>query len=298
MTTEALGNDSATTVTVDPATVGVLDAIVRGKDPAGVAAGECEDHIVVTSSFVAVLDGMSSPLREPMETPTGARFARTIGRAIAALPPDCTARDAVAELTDAASAIRADHRGPAGAVAAIVSIARREVWRVGDVHVRIGDRHFPGTKLVDEIGADYRALVNRAFLLAGATVEDIRGTDPGRASLRPLLQSQERFANWTGEFGYGVLDGTPVPDEHVERLDLPAATIEVVLATDGFLSAAPTLQEAETDLAAAIAADPACIGPALRGMGKAAAPGASHPDDRSYLRIRLDSTADIQGAAS
>ncbi len=282
-----IGSSLATTVAGDPTAARVVEAIVRGKSPGDLSGADCEDHLVVTPDFVAVLDGMSSPLRAPTEDPTGVLFARAVGRGIAALPADAGPRDAVALLSNAASTVRASHRGPSGAVVAIVSISRREVWRIGDVHVRIGDRHRPGTKLVDEIGAAFRALVNLAELAAGATTDDIRRRDPGRRALRPLLQGQERFANTTGEFGYGVLDGTSVPVEHIEVFALPAGAVDVVLATDGFLSAAPSLEQAEAELGAAIAEDPACLGPRLRAMGKAAEPGATHPDDRTYLRLRL-----------
>ena len=288
----------AATVTDDPAVVGLVEAFVRGKAPADAAGDECEDHVVIAAGFAAVVDGMSSPLRQPSEAPTGTRFARVIGQAISTLPPDSTAGDAIALLTDAVSAIRTDHRGPSGAVVAIVSIARREVWRVGDVHLRIGDRHLPGTKRVDEIGADYRALVNHASLLGGATVDEIRTTDPGLSSLRPLLESQEELANRPGEFGYGVIDGTHVPVERIEVFELPPETVEIALATDGFLSAASTLDAAEAELAEAIDADPACLGPELRGMGKAVAPGATHPDDRAYLRLRLQPIPPSRGAPS
>ncbi len=279
--------ERAATVTEDPDRVGVVDAFIASKTLADTTGSRCEDHLVISGAFVAVVDGMSSPLRVATEPPTGARFARTIGSAIAHLPPARTPSAAVADLTEAVAAIRPSHRGPSGAVVAIVSLARREVWRVGDVHVRVGDRHLAGTKVVDEVGAGYRALVNHAALLGGASIEEIRATDPGLESLGPLLRGQEQFANRSGEFGYGVVDGTTVPAAHIEVVPVPSGAVDVVLASDGFLSAAPSLAVAEAELDLALAGDPACLGAELRGMGKAVAPGATHPDDRSYVRVRL-----------
>ena len=276
-------------VAADPMSVGIFEAFIGGK--AADNASGCEDVLVVTEHYVAAIDGMSSPLRRNNEKPSGRRFASAVGSAIAALPPDCDAVAATAAISAAASGVSSDHSGPSGAVAAILSLTRREVWRIGDVHVRIGDSYFPGSKLVDEIGVQFRAVVNHSALLAGVSLHNIRTNDPGLVALAPLLEGMEHLANRVGEFGYGVLNGTPVPPEFIEVYPVPETPCDIVLATDGFLSAAPTLGEAEGALRRALSADPACIGPELRSMGKAITPDAHFPDDRCYVRIRLDAIA-------
>ena len=279
------GPDSAIVV-ADPTSIGVIEAFVGGK--AADNASECEDVLVLSEHYVAVIDGMSSPLRRNNERPSGKRFAHAVGTAIATLPPDCDAVAATDAISAATSGVSSGHSGPSGAVAAILSLTRREVWRIGDVHVRIDDSYLPGSKHVDEIGTQYRAVVNHSALLAGASLHEIRANDPGLAALAPLLKGMEHLANRACEFGFGVLNGTTVPRDFIEVYSAPETPCDIVLATDGFLSAAPTLDEAESALRHALSGDPACIGLELRSMGKAITPGAHFPDDRCYVRIHLD----------
>ncbi|AAT89226.1 hypothetical protein ATY41_08150 [Leifsonia xyli subsp. xyli] len=276
------GTDTtALLVTGGGAPAGLTEVFVRGKSD----ASRCEDIIVVTPRHVAVLDGMSTPLREPGQAPSGRAFAATAAAAIGALPARATAYEAGAAITRRLAALDVAHTGPAGAVAAIYSAERNEVWRVGDIHIAINGKQHPGRKDVDVAMARYRAAVNSAHLTDGMlSLAQLRDADPGLAAARPLLAVQPALANRTVPYGYGVLDGTRVPDVFVEVFPVPHPCW-VVLASDGFLTAAPTLDAAQSELDAAIATDPACIG-ALWEMGKALRSGSAAPDDRSYARLR------------
>lgn len=237
-----------------------------------------EDGLVVTSGFVAVFDGMSDPVHgDDVAAATAALVDGVLG-----LAPDATAREAV----DALSACRQGH--PGGAVGVIFSRARREVWRVGDVHWAFAGTMHPGSKQVDEAMTHFRAAVNWATMagMGAGGLAYVRDHDPGLAATFPLLRAQGTLANRPGPFGYGVFDGGPVPDELVEVTAIHGSG-DLVFASDGYLSPAGTLAEAEADLARAIARDPACIAE-LSGMGKALQPGANGPDDRTYVRIRIE----------
>lgn len=243
----------------------------------------CEDALVVTAHFAAVVDGMSSPLRDRGQAPSGRLYATTVAREIARLEPKVSARDAVDEISRALRPIRSGHPGPSGAVAAVYSRSRREIWRIGDIHLRIGDRVVPGGKRVDEATALFRAAVVAARAAAGESLDTLRDRDPGLAASRPLLELQHHLANRDVVFGYGVLDGSTVPDRHLEIFPVEDAAT-VVFASDGYPGPAATLADAERELFAAIARDPACIDE-LAAMGKPLRPGAEAPDDRTYLRF-------------
>jgi hypothetical protein len=278
----AVGTDLSSVVSTTPpqAPRGLLEAFVAPKR----AGAHSEDFVVITGRHVAVVDGMSSPLRRSSERASGRIFASGAAQVIAAMPEGISARDAVDQITAklrlGASPL---HDGPSGAVAAIYSLARQEVWRIGDVHLRIGSRDMPGRKAVDLAMAGYRAATNAVNLASGMALDVVINTDPGLASVSKLLEMQPVLANRDVAFGYGVLNGTRVPDRFLEVEPVPFGA-QVVLASDGYLNAAPTLAAGERALRAAIAQDPACIG-VLWEMGKSVASGADAPDDRCYVRV-------------
>ncbi|MEV0705197.1 hypothetical protein AB0I53_45795 [Saccharopolyspora sp. NPDC050389] len=240
----------------------------------------------MTAHHVGIFDGISSPLRRDGELPSGQAFARAAARALLAVDPDVDARTAVDLITRQLAQIGVAHAGPFGSVAAIYAPDRGEVWRVGDVHVAIDDRHLPGSKRIDAAMAGFRAAINAAALAVGTPLSDIIHDDPGLAAAAPLLAAQPTLANHPGAFGYGVLNGTPIPDELIETYSVPSNG-RVVLASDGYLGPERTLADAERQLHRAIADDPACIGP-LWTMGKALTRNTAAPDDRAYIRIETD----------
>ena len=79
-----------------------------------------------------------------------------------------------------------------------------------------------------------------------------------------------------------MLDGTVIPTRYIEVFAL-AGVQEVVIASDGYLSAAPTLESAEQALALSLAEDPQRMttNPGTKGVK----PGAESFDDRTYIRL-------------
>lgn len=112
----------------------VLERFVEGKTD----DGTCEDMIVVTDHFAAVIDGASDATGARFAGKTGGRFAaEVVAATIASLPANADARtfaDALADaLTQAVAAaageLGADTRWPV-AVLTCASAHRREVWRI------------------------------------------------------------------------------------------------------------------------------------------------------------------------
>ncbi|MDO5533572.1 MAG: hypothetical protein Q4F65_02835 [Propionibacteriaceae bacterium] len=263
-----------------PAGHGIVDeAFLEGKS----IAANCEDALVITDDFVAVIDGMSSPLASGGGPRSGRLFALGVARAVQDLPSGIDARTAIDRITEALASITVEHSGPSGAVAAIYSRTRGEVWRVGDIHVAIAGQEHPGEKAVDVAYGQFRAAINAAQIAAGTSLDQILARDPGQEAAAELLRWQHHLANRETDYGYGVLNGTAVPTAYIEVMEVPSGA-SVILATDGYLGPAPSLEQAETELSAALRADPACIGE-LQGMGKGLRGRQAHPDDRTYVRL-------------
>ena len=99
-----------------------------------------------------------------------------------------------------------------------------------------------------------------------------------------MLDAQNALANRADSpYGYGVVDGSAVPDRFVETLRLPDGACEVVLATDGYPQPLPTLAASELALEAILRDDPHMI--RLHVSTKGVAPGHLSFDDRTYARV-------------
>jgi hypothetical protein len=256
---------------------------------------DCEDGLVFTDSFAAVVDGATDKTGHRFDGVTSGRYAmRVVTDAIAALPSNAEVTDAVQKLTQAL----ADSLPPAStaedrpaAVAAVYSAERREVWQIGDVGYWFEGIDADDTalrrKAVDDVAIGMRVAVLTAALLRGASQEDLAENDIGREAILPLLRSQWVFSNnlAAGNLAYGVLNGLPVPGELVRVAPVPEHVRELVLASDGYPRILPTLAQTEENLKVLMARDPLCMGP-LAGT-KGLRPGAAGYDDRAYMRIEL-----------
>ena len=249
----------------------------------------CEDVIVVTDHFAAVIDGETDK--------TGLRFGgRTGGRAAAELmaqvieelDADADLDVCLARMTERLHSLVPDD-APAGrlpppsAVFALYSATRREVWRVGDVAVIVDGVAHEVDKPLDAIVGAGRAALLSALLAAGARQDDLRADDAGRKMMLPLLEHQHLFRNHpTSPYGFGAVDGREVPGRFRECFSVAGAEW-VALASDGYPEPRPTLEESEEALARALR-DPLRLHPSP--ATKAVLPGAVSYDDRAFLRIR------------
>jgi hypothetical protein len=254
-----------------------------------------EDCIAVTPDFLAVFDGVTSRAGVTLQGMSTGRFAAlALANALAALPSGIAALPAVenlnAALKDRASAA-ANAEGksftdiwahPAAALL-VYSRARREIWRVADSSFLLDGaanyKIFPQEQTV--------AQLRRAFLCAkiarGASEESLRDHDMSWDVVTPIIAELKIFANYDGPFGYGVLNGSPVPPAHVEVFPAKDAR-EIVFASDGYPEVFTTLAATETDLARIVAEDPLMyrLHPQVKGVKK----GHVSFDDRSYIRFQ------------
>lgn len=248
-----------------------------------------EDKIIVTDNFIAMLDGATSKRCPLLGGRAGGRFAVDSAPAVfASMPAEMTAADAVVALSRALRAQGDAYRDlltgvePPTYGMVVYSRARREVWRVGDLHFRLGAKDYPGSKLVDEINYAARALMVDIALRSGMTEAEIMKNDVGRDFIQPALDRQHFLANRSGTYCYGVIDGRDVPAEFIEVYDA-ADTSEIVLATDGYPVTLPTLAESEAYLADVLRDDPLMY--KKHKGSKGLQTGQVSFDDRAYIRF-------------
>jgi hypothetical protein len=268
----------------------VVESFAAGKSP----DRSCEDVVVVTDHFAAVIDGgtdLSGRLYGGM--PGGLFAARTIADEIRALEPDVGVDAFVARLahglrravTSVDGPLRPDTVWPYASVVCL-SAARRQVWRVGDCHAVVDGAPHHGGKRVDDAAYAFRAAVTAALLARGTPIETVLADDPGTQASLPLYEIQQHLANRPGPWGYGVVNGDPVPPELVDVLTLPDHAHEVVLASDGYPEILATLADSERRLRELLAEDPTATGPLWR-VGKSLRPGHDSMDDRAWLRLAV-----------
>ena len=276
--------------------IGVHEYYLRGKH----LPQDNEDGLLATpAGYVAVIDGATSKSAFRLDGKASGRWAmELLAEAISGFPPGLDMPQAVARLTEAVRAFYA-RRGLEGYVAGhpshrftasvvMFSLARREVWQVGDCPCRVGAACFPNGKLIDRIAADARCAFNLAFRLGGGTCPDIAADDPGRRFIRPLLEMQAAFQNQppgVSPYAYAAVDGFPVPLELVNVYPVHPGD-EVVLASDGYPLVLPTLSESEWYLRRVLEEDPSCLSLFKSTKGKQA--GNRSFDDRAFVRFTLE----------
>ena len=275
----------------------------------GSIIGKCgpalnEDALVIHHEFWAVIDGSADKsglvFELDGEEATGGRFAaQVITRALRAISHLDEPRAVVDELSLILhEATERQHPGldvrdlPSARLS-VLDASRDIAWSVGDCQIAVSDGQecslHDGQSAIDKSLADVRAAILEAHAMLG-TAPSESAPDPGREAILPALRMQAVFANQSGEFSYGAINGTRVPDHHIWTRQLAGAH-HVVLATDGYpfvldraQNSILTLPQAEAALHAALAEDPLCVG-VLRGT-KGLRPGRVSFDDRAWLSVK------------
>lgn len=249
-----------------------------------------EDRLIVTDDFAAVIDGATSS-GSIAGRAGGIVAAEAVEQTIKDLPREATVRDfvnrATATIATAIGTWPDETVMRPSAVAAVWSRARGEVWRIGDCHVRIDGREYAGGKEIDHIGYEFRCAVIKARMRLGLTsLEAERRVPTMEQPFRPLVLAQHAFLNVDSDdpLAYGALAGTFVPDRFIEVFRAADAR-EIILASDGFLSAQPTLAEGLAEIADVRENDPLMVD-MVKGS-RPFMPGRDYFDDTTYLRIAI-----------
>lgn len=246
----------------------------------------CEDGLVITEDFIAVIDGSTSKTpRHLSPAMKNGRYAMLLISQFVRqeLSPEADidkfCRDVTAYIykvyIDAGVTMRMgqhpEERLTASAI--IYSKARNEVWMVGDCQAVIGGKTIENGKPYEEEIAGKRAELIRS----GMSPAD------ARKAIEPLLvQCMLDGQNKT----YAVIDGFPIYKEGIKVIACPKShegQQHIILASDGYPFLKPTLRESEEALSAQLARDPQNIDTFIATKG--IVEGNLSFDDRTYIRF-------------
>ena len=265
----------------------------------------CEDGMVVTGDFIAVIDGSTSKtpkhLNPDMKNGRYAmmlisEYIREELKADASVDDFCQGVTAyiynkVYENLGVEERLKEHPEERLTASAILYSRTRNEVWMVGDCQAIIDGKLYENGKHYEEKIARKRVeLIEQGLSPAEA-----------RKQIEPLLIE----AMLSGQNkNYTVIDGFPIYQEGVKIVALKTKPVssgietyfqeqtkpvsspnEVVLASDGYPFLKPTLAASEAALGHLIAHDPQCIHDFIATKGLVA--GNKSFDDRTYIRFRV-----------
>lgn len=275
----------------------VIESKIEGKK----SPESCEDGLVVTADFIAVIDGSTSktPHHLSPDMKNGRYAMVLISEYIQhELKPESTVEDFCEGVTSyiynkvyrqqgIEEQMQAHPEERLTASAILYSKAKNEVWMVGDCQAIIDGKLYENNKPFEDIVARRRVELIRQ----GFTPQEARKT------IEPLLiQAMLEGQNKT----YTVIDGFPIyqkgvkvvslnaPQKNVETDvadSLPLPTKEIVLASDGYPFLKPTLTESEEALAHLLAYDPQCTHEFITTKGIVV--GNKSFDDRTYIRFQI-----------
>lgn len=275
----------------------VIESKIEGKK----SPESCEDGLVVTADFIAVIDGSTSktPHHLSPDMKNGRYAMVLISEYIQhELKPESTVEDFCEGVTSyiynkvyrqqgIEEQMQAHPEERLTASAILYGKAKNEVWMVGDCQAIIDGKLYENNKPFEDIVARRRVELIRQ----GFTPQEARKT------IEPLLiQAMLEGQNKT----YTVIDGFPIyqkgvkvvslnaPQKNVETDvadSLPLPTKEIVLASDGYPFLKPTLAESEEALAHLLAYDPQCTHEFIATKGIVV--GNKSFDDRTYIRFQI-----------
>ena len=286
----------------------IIESIIIGKK----SQEACEDGMVITDDFIAVIDGSTSKtpkhLNPDMKNGRYAmmlisEYIREELKADASVDDFCQGVTAyiynkVYEKLGVEERLKEHPEERLTASAILYSRTRNEVWMVGDCQAIIAGKLYENGKPYEE-----KIARKRVELIA-------QGLSPAEArkQIEPLLiEAMLSGQNQT----YTVIDGFPIYREGVKVVSvsdscsvqdsvpasdsvpcsdsvsasgtIPSSSSEIVLASDGYPFLKPTLAASEAALAEQIANDPQNIRSFIATKG--IVEGNKSFDDRTYIRF-------------
>ena len=272
----------------------IAEQFVKGKRD----DNSCEDGIVVTNDFVAVIDGSTSKGKRRVNPliSNGKYCMEAIASYIKKMPADVGLYDFCSGVTETIHNIYVDYgivkpednmpiapvdRMTASAV--IYSRVRKQVWMIGDCQCLVKGKLHTNAKPSEQEIASKRAMLFRQQaddhpdMIANGNLMHDYARD---AILMDLVASMDG-ENHT----YAVIDGYPIYRDGIKVIDLTDACedADIVLASDGYPFLCPTLEKSERKLRKQLSSDPFNIDIFKATKGLMA--GCSSYDDRAYIRF-------------
>ncbi len=255
----------------------ILERFICGKH----TAEDCEDGLVVTGDFAAVVDGSTSKTERRFDPAmkNGRKAMQLVCGFIKGMSAEATIDDFCRGITRlirdeyesrglyARMAEHPEERLTASAI--VFSAFCREVWMVGDCQAIVDGSFFDNSKPYEhEIAAQRAALIRRGV----PPQEARRSIEPKLVAA--MLEGQNR--------NYAVIDGTAI---FMPGVRIVSAANDVVLASDGYPVLRPSLEESEAALRLQLETDPQNISAFVATKGLV--PGNVSFDDRAYIRLTV-----------
>lgn len=261
---------------------------------------KCEDRIVFTPDFVAVIDGSTSKsLLSPLPNGKsgGQMAAEIVAEVIQTMPPTTDLRSFVKNTNLLFQKSYARYYAPSTIkemnglkqnrwTCSLIIYSRHEnsIWMIGDCMGLLLSQSGCQTELSNEkpyeqVLAERRAkFLQEQLNLGNTTVAEVRKHDIGRDMIIPIMLEEMKNQNVT----YAVIDGFDVAWQGVKVISNIHCK-EIVLASDGYLKLFPTLHQTENYLQEYLAKDPLMIQSHV--ATKAWMEGTDSFDDRTYIRF-------------
>lgn len=255
---------------------------------------QCEDVIATTDAFTAVFDGATDVSGLLIDGVSGGRLAAvTAAEALDDLAADADVHAAVSHLSarlaernflNESQPLSVGRDRPSTAML-VFSHVRRQLWRIGDSGFAADDLVDLPDKPLDRLAYGLRAAYTHALLAGGADPADLAVNDPGFELLKPLYVAQRNLTNQQVPYGYGALDGSSVPEQYIECIEVPEGAQRLVLVSDGYPFILESLQATEDALAELMSRDPLGITEWPRPLG--IGPLVEAFDDRAWVELDI-----------
>ena len=263
----------------------IIEQTVVPKNP----AKKSEDGIVVTSDFIAVIDGSTSKTtrRYSLFHSNGCYAMQLISRFIRRAPADMSCHQFCVGASRAIARHYSKYQLPQltehpeerlTASCIVFSRLRREIWMVGDCQCLVSGEYYDNPKPYEQELAERRAAIIRE---GKRDLELYLYDDTARQAIIPRMLETMQEQNKS----YAVVDGFAIPEDKVRVLTLDFRPWEIVMASDGYPFLEPTLEQSEARLAHQRTTDPLNIGEFK--ATKAFSIGNNSFDDRAYIRFKV-----------
>lgn len=250
-----------------------------------------EDRVVIGPNVVGIVDGSRGPMyleRDMIENILSDSVAL-----LSTLSDESDTETTISSLTEIcahhkkAMGLDAPMTHTGGFVFCIYIKSKRQIWQVGDCAYSVDGKIVSNDIAAETIGSRQRALIIRSRLLQGEAPMEIMKDPKYDQLIDEHLDAQLHFANRDEDagFGFGVINGQPVPSSFIRVASLSKDARELVIVSDGYPEPTATLLKAEQKLAKMLETDPLCVGMNIgpKGLG----PDRISYDDRSYVRLSL-----------
>ena len=266
----------------------IIEQKIQGKDP----EKKCEDGIVVTDDFIAVIDGSTAKTnyRHSRFRSNGRQAMRLTGKYIKKMPKGIDCHQFLIGVTNY---IRREYKKsetehlflhPEDRLtcsAIIYSRLQRQLWLVGDCQCLIDGELIDNPKPEEAVHAAKRSEYAKKLLSQGTTVDQLLTKDASREYIMADMVESMKQQN----VSYAVIDGFRIAEQFVKVITLDFQPHHIVMASDGYPLLRETLDESERLLRQQQENDPLNIDTFL--ACKAFLNGQDSFDDRSYIRFEI-----------